>query len=270
VVDLFFLGLKEFSMRNRRTGLLFFFSLLCLSCLSIGLNERPTTQPSSDGKYIQKDFKGKTAYKVIRAVDGDTVVLLIDGQETKVRLVGVDTPETVHPFKPVEAYGKEASRFTTNLLKGESVYLEYDQGQGKLDRYGRTLAYLYRAPDGLFINLELVRQGYGFAYTKYPFQYMELFRFYERKARESEKGLWSPEYSAAEEKTTEAKSTASENGVMSGAAKDTQEQTVYITRSGKKYHSEGCRSLKKSKIPISLEEAKQKGYGPCSICNPAE
>lgn len=138
----------------------------------------------------RRDFTGSPTSQVIRVIDGDTVVLLLEGKETRVRLIGVDTPETVHPQKAVEAYGKEASRFTENLLKGESVYVEYEPGPSKLDRYGRTLAYLYRVPDGLFVNLEIVRQGYGHAYVAFPFQHMELFRSYERRAREAEKGLW--------------------------------------------------------------------------------
>jgi len=103
-------------------------------------------------KLPTKDFSKEKAHKVIRAVDGDTVVLEMDGKEVKVRLIGVDTPETMHPTKQVEFYGKEASRFTANLLKGESVYVEY--GKERTDKYGRTLAYLYRVPDGLFINLK--------------------------------------------------------------------------------------------------------------------
>ena len=106
-------------------------------------------------------------------MDGDTVVLLVDGVPVKVRLIGIDTPETVHPSKPVEHYGKEASAFTRNLLRGESVYLKY--GQERIDRYGRVLGYLYRAPDGLFVNAEIIRQGYGHAYVKYPFKHMDRF-----------------------------------------------------------------------------------------------
>ena len=68
----------------------------------------------------------------------------------------MDTPETVHPQKPVERFGKEASAFTRNLLLGEPVYLRFDTD--RTDKYGRLLAYLYRAPDGLFVNLEIVRQ----------------------------------------------------------------------------------------------------------------
>ena len=106
----------------------------------------------------------------------------------KVRLIGVDTPETVHPQKPVEFYGRESSLFLKNLLRGESVHVVY--GQERVDGYGRTLAYLYRAPDGLFVNLEIIRQGYGHAYTQFSFRHMELFTGYQRWARETGKGLW--------------------------------------------------------------------------------
>ena len=198
-------------------------------------------------------------------MDGDTLVLLMDGSQVKVRLIGVDTAETVHPSKPVEAYGKEASHFLTNLLTGESVYLEYEQGSPSLDKYGLTLAYLYRVPDGLFVNLEIVRQGYGHAYTVFPFKYMELFRFYETKAREAGKGLWNPDLTAE----SETNSNIQVNTQTPAKANEASDQTmVYITKTGAKYHREGCRSLAKSKIPISVKDAKARGYAPCSICNP--
>ena len=130
---------------------------------------------------------------MIRVVDGDTFWIRKDGRKTTIRIFGVDTPETVHPRKPVERYGKEASRFTRNLLKGESVYLEYEPGQSPTDRYGRTLAHVFRAPDGLFVDLEIIRQGYGHHYTKKPSIYTDLFRHYERAAREAGRGLWSDE-----------------------------------------------------------------------------
>jgi len=138
---------------------------------------------------IVQDWKDAEVYPISYVVDGDTVALLSkDGVLVKARLIGVDTPETVHPSKPVEHYGREASLFLTNLLKGESVYVVYDQE--RTDRYGRTLAYLFRAPDGLFVNAEIIRQGYGHAYTRFPFRHMELFKDYERLAQESGKGLW--------------------------------------------------------------------------------
>ncbi len=122
---------------------------------------------------------------VSRVVDGDTLVMR--GGE-RVRLIGVDTPETVHPQKPVEYYGKEASAFTKKEIEGKRVRLEYDQD--KKGKYGRTLAYVYRTSDNFFLNAEIIKQGYGYAYTKYPFKHMERFRGYERDARRYRRGLW--------------------------------------------------------------------------------
>lgn len=206
------------------------------------------------GTYPVEDFTGEIAYKVLRVIDGDTVKIDANGKATTVRLIGVDTPETVHPSKPVEAYGKEASNFTKNLLLGESVYLRYDVE--RTDTYGRLLAYLYRVPDGLFVNLEIVRQGYGHAYTRFPFKHMEVFRHYGQRARAAGKGLYE-----------DTKARVVSEGDAAPAVASESEAKVYVTRTGKKYHREGCSSLRRSKIPISLAAAKQR-YGPCGLCNP--
>jgi len=207
-----------------------------------------------------KDWKGATASKVLRTVDGDTIEVEQDGKPVKVRLIGVDTPETVHPSKPVEAYGKEASKFTSNLLKGESVYLEFDKNN--TDKYGRRLAYVYRAPDGLFVNLEIIRQGYGHAYVKYPFkdELMTLFRHYEKDAREAGRGLW------ASADPIDGKDTKPEK--KDASVRDTAKGEVYLTNSGTKYHTDTCRFVAKSKIPCTLADAKAKKFEPCSVCNP--
>lgn len=123
-------------------------------------------------------------FLVTRAVDGDTIVL---ADKERVRLIGVDTPEIHHPRKPVQYYAEEAYRFTQRIVEGKKVRLEYDYQ--RRDRYGRLLAYVY-LPDGTFLNAELIRQGYGHAYTKFPFKYLEEFRRLEREARETGKGLW--------------------------------------------------------------------------------
>ncbi len=124
------------------------------------------------------------AQLVERVVDGDTIIVQGVG---RVRLIGVDTPETVDPRRPVECFGKEASAFTKRLLEGQRARLEYDRD--RTDRYGRTLAYVY-LPNGTFANAEIVRQGYGHAYTRFPFRYLDEFRQYEREARQGERGLW--------------------------------------------------------------------------------
>ena len=121
---------------------------------------------------------------VERVIDGDTVV--VSGIGT-VRMIGVDTPETVDPRKPVQNFGKQASAFAARLLLRQPVRLEYDHQ--RTDKYHRTLAYLFLA-DGTLANLEIIRQGYGKAYLSYPFSRMEAFRAAEREAREAKRGLW--------------------------------------------------------------------------------
>ena len=123
-------------------------------------------------------------YKVKRVIDGDTL-LLVNGE--RVRLIGVDTPETKHPQKPVQYFGREAYLFTKQMVDGKEARFEFERQ--KRDRYGRLLAYVYLL-DGTFLNAEIIKQGYGFAYTRFPFKYMEEFRRYEREAKENRRGLW--------------------------------------------------------------------------------
>jgi micrococcal nuclease len=127
----------------------------------------------------------QTLPTITRVIDGDTIV--VEGTGT-VRLIGVDTPETVDPRRPVQYFGKEASDFTKQLAAGKRVRLEFDQD--RTDRYGRTLAYVYLSAENLLLNAEIIRQGYGFAYTQFPFRMMEQFRALERDAREAGLGLW--------------------------------------------------------------------------------
>jgi len=122
-------------------------------------------------------------------VDGDTF-WVDDGSDKgiKIRLIGVNTPETVHPKKPVEYYGIEASNYIKDLLKDQKVRLEYDVE--KEDRYGRILAYVY-LEDGTFVNAELVKQGYAMVMTVPPnVKYADLFVKLQKEARENNRGLW--------------------------------------------------------------------------------
>lgn len=106
----------------------------------------------------------------IRVVDGDTIIL---DENERVRLIGVDTPETKDPRKPVQYFGQKAYEFTRRLVEGKKVRLQYDWQ--RKDTYGRTLAYVYQE-DGTFLNAEIIKQGYGFAYTRFPFKYLDEFR----------------------------------------------------------------------------------------------
>lgn len=131
--------------------------------------------------------------EVIAHVDGDTIRVRIPNPppdlktvET-IRMLGVDTPETVHPHKPVERFGKEASDFTKKRLWGAQVYLAFDWDLR--DRYGRLLAYVYTA-DGRCFNATLIQEGYGHAYISYTFQFIEEFKGLEQAARTGKRGLW--------------------------------------------------------------------------------
>lgn len=131
-------------------------------------------------------------YSVVSVVDGDTVKLNIDGTTQTLRLIGMDTPETVDPRKPVQCFGKEASNKAKELLTGRSVRIETDASQGTLDKYGRTLAYIFR-DDGLFYNKYMIEQGFAHEYTyNIPYKYQLEFKAAEKSARENQMGLWSP------------------------------------------------------------------------------
>ena len=104
--------------------------------------------------------ENKVLITILNVIDGDTVDIDINGNTERVRLIGVNTPETKHPTKPIECFGPEASAYLTQLLpKGTHVRIERDIEAR--DRYGRMLLYLYRELDDLFINLDLVLRGYG-------------------------------------------------------------------------------------------------------------
>ena len=179
-------------------------------------------------------------YIVERVIDGDTVVLSSLGT---VRLIGVDTPETVDPRQPVQQYGLESAAFLKQLAQGRSVRVEYDRQ--RLDKYRRTLAYLY-LPDGVFVNLEIIRQGFGHAYSDYPFAHLERFRDAEREAREASRGLWADDQTASPVKAS------------------TDPARVWVNTSSKVYHCPGTRYYGTTVRGSYMSEtaAKLEGYRP--------
>lgn len=132
-----------------------------------------------------------------RAVDGDTLdIQFVDSAKREhVRLIGVNTPESVDPRKPVQCFGKEASAHTTQLVAAITAdapaYVVVDQSQGERDKYGRLLAYVY-LPDGSLLNERIIADGYGFEYTyRTPYALQARFKTAEMAARAAGVGLWS-------------------------------------------------------------------------------
>lgn len=133
---------------------------------------------------------GDKMFEVVRVIDGDTIVVSQNDIEFKVRLIGIDTPETVDPRKIVQCFGKEASDKTKQILINQNVRLEADPSQQNKDKYGRLLRFVF-LPDGTNVNKMLIEEGYAHEYTyDIPYKYQQEFIEAQRDARNAEKGLW--------------------------------------------------------------------------------
>jgi endonuclease YncB( thermonuclease family) len=246
---------------------------------------------------------------VIKTINSNTIVIVQDGNEATICLAGVERPSAVQSANSADL----ADRFVGNLLKGESVYVVADQQQKQTDPNNCMAAYIYRSPDGLFVNAEIIRQGYGLAAIKSLFKYMNQFHRLELFARQAGKGVWASADASSFAKATEDKKAmadksnesipsekqTSTHSTGSGQASSVEpnepnkqdakplstvapavrsdnpkepgndDVIVYVTKSGTKYHSQGCRFLSKSSIPMKLKEAKGK-YSPCGVCKPPQ
>ncbi len=130
------------------------------------------------------------AYLVTRVVDGDTFKVRIDEMEETVRVIGIDTPETVHPSKPVECFGVEASNFAKQLLMGQKVFLEVDDSQDQSDRYGRWLRSVI-LPNGEDYGAMMLKGGYAYEYTyRTPYAQQAWYKQLEATAQATGAGLW--------------------------------------------------------------------------------
>src|SRR4051794_18049746 len=147
-------------------------------------------QALGGGGAQERHVDGAQTGRVVRVVDGDTIHVRLGGVEEKVRYIGIDTPESVKPGTPVQCFAKRASAYNERLVGGERVRVVRDAEAR--DRYGRLLAYVYRARDGLFVNAELVRGGYAQPLTIPPnVAHAEQFRRLAAAARRAGRGLWS-------------------------------------------------------------------------------
>jgi endonuclease YncB( thermonuclease family) len=132
---------------------------------------------------------------VTKVVDGDTVDATIAGVKTRIRLLGIDTPETVHPKKPLEKFWKEASDFTRSTLEWKTVWLTYDHEP--IDHYGRRLAYIWQCSGPfsetacILFNAQIVSQGYGRMERRFQFRFYDEFITEEKTAKDLKKGIWS-------------------------------------------------------------------------------
>lgn len=225
---------------------------------------KTSTEPrdSEDSLLLEDEAKttGDEKAFVKKVVDGDTIEVVIGGQIFKVRYIGVDTPETKDPRKPVQYFGEEAYQFNRKLVEGKTVTLVKDISN--TDRYGRLLRYIFVGD--LFVNAELVKQGYARVSTYPPdVKYAGDFLKLEREARLSNRGLW-------------AKGEEQDTRNMPKNQPGLQSQGNFIgNKNSKKLHSTAhskCRSYisamnSSNKVAFNSEDRGIKaGYKPCKAC----
>lgn len=180
--------------------LVIFFALFLSACSSnlpnkertldefIPEEKTETITPKKDFDFTARKFPEHCDWKILkRVVDGDTLIV---GEDIRVRLIGIDTPETKHPKKPIQKFGLESSAKMESLLQDqEKVCLIADEAGDDFDEYGRRLAYIYRE-DGLDINGALLKSGLARGYFYFPFTRKTEFEMYEKEARAAKLNLW--------------------------------------------------------------------------------
>lgn len=167
------------SKRTRRMIISLLTSLLLLLAYTLQPDTSlQTPSPAPPGKY-----------NVISYADGDTLTVDMNGRAERIRLIGVDTPETEKPGKPAQCYADKATAFMKERVSDAAVRLEADTKGDNRDRYNRLLRYVY-LPDETLLNKVLIEQGYGFAYTQFAFDKKEEFVQAQRNASREAIGLW--------------------------------------------------------------------------------
>ena len=156
-----------------------------------GFSEKTNKTSSKTNETVTTGKISNTYFEVLKVVDGDTIQIDYNGTKERVRLIGIDTPESVHPDENKNTEnGKKASEYTKKLLTGKKVQLELDVQER--DKYGRILAYVYL--DGKMVNKKLLEDGYAQVATYPPnIKYVKEFLKIQEKAKEQNKGLWGEE-----------------------------------------------------------------------------
>jgi micrococcal nuclease len=212
---------------------------------------------------------------VVRVIDGDTLKITLNGREETVRLLLIDTPETVHPNKPVEPFGKDASNFTKNTLPQNSK-IQVELGISERDKYGRLLAYVYK--NGKMINEQLLEKGLARVAYIYPpnTKHIDEFRVIQSRAQKQAIGIWSIENYATDRGFNDNVTKQSSNHKQNITSSSKTANNIYsnqqckkvikgnITSTGKKiYHVPGGQYYQITKPEQTFcteEEAQKAGY----------
>ena len=240
--------------------------------------DRAQSESGPDAPAARRTFVGQTPLRVVRVDEPNAIIVLRDGFETRFRLAGIDRPDGIDGQR-------RCADFLRQLLLGELIHFE-----SGTDATGDGV-HLFRAPDGLFVNDELIRQGYAPANSDSATPYRSLFGAHERAARDARKGIWaavpetkpgtSPPASApapshgggARESAPETRRAGREPkaGPTTAPTSAPSESDVCVTPNGTRYHTERCQHARGVNVKrITLAEARQRGLKPCSRCKPPQ
>jgi micrococcal nuclease len=191
------MGLSNTKLSNRLFSLLWKgryrdFVIFSLLLLVFFMMQSWLDQTGTTSQTVQTSTLSESEVLVSRVLDGDTFAYEKDGQEQKVRMAGINTPETKDPRYEVQCFGQEASDKTTEMIAGRPVKLVKDKLGSNIDLYGREIRLVYLA-DGTLLNRFLVENGYAFAETDYSFSLKDEFVNLEKEAKIAQRGLWSPQ-----------------------------------------------------------------------------
>jgi micrococcal nuclease len=221
---------------------------------------------------LKTQTEASATYRVLRVVDGDTIEIEMNGTKEKVRFIGVDTPESVHPdaSRNVE-YGKIASDFTKARLDGSDVTLELDVQER--DRYGRILAYVYF--NGIMFNKTLLEEGHAQIATYPPnVKYVDDFTKLQESARNAKKGIWQHDSPLAETENAPPETATQQTDAQAPTQVADTTASLYVGNSNTmKFHRPTCRYVPEISLQniVSISDrdaAVSGGYEPCKICNP--
>jgi micrococcal nuclease len=164
--------------------------IVLISALFTYFGTPPTAHAPEKSGTQSANIESGTLYPVVHIADGDTIDVMKDAHKVRVRLIGINAPESVDPRRPVQCYGVEASQELKRVLTGQSVSLETDPSQDTYDKYGRLLAYVFTA-SSTNVGEHMIAQGFAYEYTyNLPYKYQRAFRAAQAAAEREGRGLW--------------------------------------------------------------------------------
>lgn len=197
-----------------------------------------TTEPTTPPAIAQ----ARAEAKLLKVIDGDTLSVSLNGKTETIRIIGIDTHETVDPRKPVQCFGQEASRHAKLYFEDtdRKVWLEADPTQGDRDKYQRLLRYVFTDDDTVDFGKVMILLGYASEYTyDLPYKYQTIYKQAEKEAREGKKGLWADDACPITPTKTPDANTGTPGSTYSGGDKDcgdfathAEAQSFFISQGG--------------------------------------